>query len=94
MSIGSTKRTAFSLTEVRDHHLRPVVVRAFNRTVTPCIGALEDHFLACRRPLGHSRVLWDIDPDGSDVRDLRARLDLDSGYLSRILRGLQAEGLV
>ncbi|WP_217644776.1 MarR family transcriptional regulator [Geodermatophilus amargosae] len=39
-------------------------------------------------------MLWDIDPDGSDVRDLRARLDLDSGYLSRILRGLQAEGLV
>jgi len=33
-------------------------------------------------------------PDGSDVRRLRARLDLDSGYLSRMLRSLQGDGLV
>ena len=31
---------------------------------------------------------------GCDVRDLRARLDLDSGYLSRLLRALEADGLV
>ena len=70
------------------------VVRAFNRTVTQRIGALEDDFLARPRPLGHSRVLWDIGPEGRDVRDLRARLDLDSGYLSRVLRALEGEGLV
>ena len=69
-------------------------VRRFNRTVTQRIGALEDEFLARSRPLGHSRVLWEIGPDGSDVRALRARLDLDSGYLSRVLRALEAEGLV
>ena len=69
-------------------------VRRFNRTVTQRVGALEDAFLARGRPLGHSRVLWEIGVDGTDVRALRARLDLDSGYLSRVLRALEAEGLV
>ncbi len=39
-------------------------------------------------------MLWEIGPDGRDVRDLRARLDLDSGYLSRLLRALERDGLV
>ena len=69
-------------------------VRRFNRTVTQRIGALEDAFLARGRPLGHSRVLWEIGPDDVDIRALRSRLDLDSGYLSRVLRALQAEGFV
>ena len=36
----------------------------------------------------------EIGPDGRDVRDLRSRLDLDSGYLSRLLRSLENDGLV
>jgi DNA-binding MarR family transcriptional regulator/GNAT superfamily N-acetyltransferase len=69
-------------------------VRRFNRVVTQRVGALNDHFLARDRPLGEARVLWEIGPEGSDVRSLRARLDLDSGYLSRLLRSLEAAGLV
>ena len=69
-------------------------VRRFNRAVTQRAGALDDAFLARGRPLGQARVLWEIGPDGRDVRDLRARLDLDSGYLSRLLRGLERDGLV
>jgi DNA-binding MarR family transcriptional regulator/GNAT superfamily N-acetyltransferase len=69
-------------------------VRRFNRTVTQRIGALDDAFLSRDRPLGQARVLWEIGPDGSDVRALRARLDLDSGYLSRLLRSLVRDGLV
>ena len=69
-------------------------VRSFNRTVTQRVGALSDHYLARARPLGASRVLWEIGPDGTDARALRARLDLDSGYLSRLLRNLQDEGLI
>ena len=69
-------------------------VRSFNRTVTQRVGALSDHYLARARPLGASRVLWEIGPGGTDARALRARLDLDSGYLSRLLRGLQDEGLI
>ncbi len=69
-------------------------VRRFNRAVTQRAGALDDAFLARGRPLGQARVLWEIGPDGRDVRDLRAWLDLDSGYLSRLLRALERDGLV
>ena len=69
-------------------------VRSFNRTVTQRVGALDDQYLARDRPLGEARLLWEIGPEGCDVRALRARLDLDSGYLSRLLRSLEADGLV
>jgi DNA-binding MarR family transcriptional regulator/GNAT superfamily N-acetyltransferase len=68
-------------------------VRSFNRTVTQRIGALHDEYLARGRPLGASRVLWEV-AQATDVRTLRARLDLDSGYLSRLLRSLEHDGLV
>jgi DNA-binding MarR family transcriptional regulator/GNAT superfamily N-acetyltransferase len=68
-------------------------VRRFNRAVTQRIGALEDAFLGRGRPLGQARLLWEIGPEGSDVRALRARLGLDSGYLSRLLRSLERAGL-
>jgi DNA-binding MarR family transcriptional regulator/GNAT superfamily N-acetyltransferase len=69
-------------------------VRSFNRSVTQRIGALQDEYLACGRPLGASRVLWEIGRDGTDLRTLRARLDLDSGYLSRLVASLERDGLV
>lgn len=72
-------------------------VRDFNRTVTERIGALDDHYLARGRPLGQSRLLWEIGATGdagAELRDLRERLGLDSGYLSRQLRALEADGLV
>src|SRR5260370_42444417 len=69
-------------------------VRRVNRTVTQRIGALNDAFLLRGRPLGQARLLWEIGPDGSDVRLLRSRLDLDSGYLRRRLRSLEEDGLV
>ena len=68
-------------------------VRSFNRTVTQRIGVLQDEYLARGRPLGASRVLWEVGEGPVDVRALRARLDLDSGYLSRLLRSLEALGL-
>lgn len=69
-------------------------VRRFNRVVTERLGALNDAHLAKTRPLGQARLLWEIEPDGSDVRLLRSRSDLDSGYLSRLLRSLEHDGLV
>jgi ribosomal protein S18 acetylase RimI-like enzyme len=69
-------------------------IRRFNRTVTQRIGALDDSFLARDRPLGQARLLWEIGPEGSDIRSLRSRLGLDSGYLSRLLRSLERDGLV
>src|ERR1700722_17812688 len=69
-------------------------VRRFNRTVTQRVGALDDAFLSRGRPLGPARLLWEIGTAGADVRELRARLDLDSGYLSRMLQSLAADGLI
>src|ERR671938_1061326 len=69
-------------------------VRRFNRLVTQRAGALDDHFLGRDRPLGESRVLFEIGPSGADLRELRARLGLDSGYLSRLVQSLVSKGLV
>jgi len=69
-------------------------VRSFNRTITQRVGALNDRYLARDRPLGEARVLWEIGPGGCDIRRLRSLLDLDSGYLSRLLRSLEAAKLV
>src|SRR5438034_5268856 len=69
-------------------------VRHFNRTVTQRVGALNDRYLARDRPLGEARVLWEIGPDGCEVRALRSRLDLDSGHASRLLRSLEANGMI
>lgn len=69
-------------------------VRSFNRLVTERVGALNDHFLGRDRPLGHSRLLWEIGDEAIEIRELRDRLDLDSAYVSRILRALESQGLV
>src|SRR5438093_2829436 len=69
-------------------------VRSFNRLVVQRVGALDDRYLTRNRPLGEARVLWEIGAEGCDVRQLRSRLGLDSGYLSRLLRSLEAAGLV
>jgi DNA-binding MarR family transcriptional regulator/ribosomal protein S18 acetylase RimI-like enzyme len=69
-------------------------VRRFNRAVTQRVGALDDSYLARGRSLGESRVLWEIGEEGCEVRALRARLGLDSGRASRLLRSLEAAGLV
>lgn len=69
-------------------------VRAFNRTVAQRMGALTDSFLGRGRPMGESRTLWEIGTEGTEVRKLRSRLALDSGYASRVLRSLEREGLI
>jgi len=68
-------------------------VRSFNRLITERVGALNDHYLARDRPLGEARLLWEIGVDGADVRRLRSRLGLDSGYLSRLLRRVLSDAL-
>ena len=69
-------------------------VRQFNRTVAERTGTIGDAFLRRDRPYGESRILWEIGREGAEIRGLRARLGLDSGYISRVLRSLQDQGLV
>ncbi len=70
------------------------LVRRFNRAITQRIGALDDAYLSRGHSLGLSRLLWEIGPAGCEVRGLRVRLGLDSGYISRQLRRLEADRLV
>ncbi|MFI5286260.1 MAG: GNAT family N-acetyltransferase [Candidatus Dormibacteria bacterium] len=69
-------------------------LRRFNRVVTQHVGALNERFLDRSHSLGEARVMWEIGAQGCDVRALRLRLGLDSGYLSRLLGRLVAAGLV
>ncbi|PKW09588.1 transcriptional regulator, MarR family with acetyltransferase activity [Streptomyces sp. 1222.5] len=68
-------------------------LRRFNRYFTRRIGALDDHYLGQDRPLGEARLLFEIG-EGVSLRELRGRLGLDAGYLSRMVKALEAQGLV
>ncbi len=70
------------------------VVRRFNRTVTEHIGVLDDHYLGGDLTAAEARLLWEVGPEGAELRALRARLGLDSGYLTRLVRSLVEAGLV
>jgi DNA-binding MarR family transcriptional regulator len=69
-------------------------VRRFNRTVTQRVGALSDQFLSRDRPLALARLLWEVGAEGGEVVMLRSRLGVDAGQMSRMLRALEADGLV
>lgn len=71
-----------------------MTIRAFNRTVIRRLGVLNEKYLGREHPLIESRLLFEIGADGVLVRDLRARLGLDSGFLSRTLRALEGKRLL
>src|SRR5690348_15851056 len=56
-------------------------IRRFNRTVAERIGGVHDRFLHHRRPMNEARLIWEIGREGEELRTLRMRLGLDSGYL-------------
>jgi DNA-binding MarR family transcriptional regulator/N-acetylglutamate synthase-like GNAT family acetyltransferase len=68
-------------------------VRRFNRLVARQVGALNDHYFG-HRPLGECRILFEIGERGATPRDVRMRLGLDSGYVSRVIASLERDGLV
>ncbi|WP_425074565.1 bifunctional helix-turn-helix transcriptional regulator/GNAT family N-acetyltransferase [Sagittula sp. S175] len=68
--------------------------RRFHRAVTTESGVLDSSFLGRGRPLGPARVLNAIGHKMHDVAEIRAYLRLDSGLMSRLLRGLEDEGLI
>jgi DNA-binding MarR family transcriptional regulator/GNAT superfamily N-acetyltransferase len=70
-------------------------IRAFNRFYTARIGALRDGLLATAHPLPEARVLYELGQRGTtDAGDLRRSLELDAGYLSRLLARLEQQGLL
>jgi DNA-binding MarR family transcriptional regulator/GNAT superfamily N-acetyltransferase len=70
-------------------------VRAFNRFYTNVIGVLHDMYLDTPYTLTESRLLYEIAKHGTvEVSWLRQALDIDAGYLSRVLSRFESEGLV
>ena len=70
-------------------------VRAFNRFYTNMIGLLRGKYLDTPYSLTEARILFELaQRDASEVTDLRRTVDIDAGYLSRILARFQADGLI
>lgn len=76
------------------HAAQIAQVRRLNRLITQRVGALDDSYLQRGRPLAEARLLFETGPLGADLRGLRGRLGLDSGYFSRLLRSLEKQGLI
>lgn len=70
-------------------------VRAFNRFYTRAIGVLGDEYLHTRWTVTEARIIFELaTSDEATVADLRRRLDLDRGYLSRIMASFEDSGVV
>lgn len=70
-------------------------VRSFNRFYTAVVGLLHDGLLRTPYSLTEARVIFELaQRDATEVVDLRRSVDLDAGYLSRILARLATDGLV
>ena len=70
-------------------------VRAFNRFYTNLIGLLRGKYLDTPYSLTEARVLFELaQRDASEVTDLRRTVDIDAGYLSRILARFSSDGLI
>jgi DNA-binding MarR family transcriptional regulator/GNAT superfamily N-acetyltransferase len=71
-------------------------VRRFNRFYTRQIGVLRRNFLDSPYSLGEARVLYEIarGKGATTASDIGRALDLDAGYLSRVLRNFEKRGLI
>jgi DNA-binding MarR family transcriptional regulator/GNAT superfamily N-acetyltransferase len=78
-----------------DLEARVAAVRHFTRFYTPLIGVFEEHYLQTPFSLTEGRVLYELAyRDAITATALAADLNLDHGYLSRILRRFGEAGLV
>jgi DNA-binding MarR family transcriptional regulator/GNAT superfamily N-acetyltransferase len=74
---------------------RIAAVRRFNRFYTRQIGLLRKSYLGSPFSLAEMRVLYEIaHADRPNATDIARKLDLDAGYLSRVLRNFENRGLV
>jgi DNA-binding MarR family transcriptional regulator len=70
-------------------------IRSFNRFYTNIIGLLDQHFLDTPFSLTEGRVLYEISQtDLCTAKKIRSNIDIDEGYLSRIIDKFLQKGLV
>jgi DNA-binding MarR family transcriptional regulator/N-acetylglutamate synthase-like GNAT family acetyltransferase len=69
-------------------------VRRFNRFYTRQIGVLRRTYLGSPYSLAEMRVLYEIAHGARTASDIGRTLDLDAGYLSRVLRNFEKAGLI
>ena len=70
-------------------------IRRFNRYYTNLLGLLDQHILSSEYSLAEVRVLYEIEKNTNiTMRMLSEILTMDEGYLSRILKKLQKDGLI
>jgi len=82
-------------TAARESEDRVAAMRRFSRFYTRRLGVLQDRFLDSPFSLAEARVLYELaQRDRPTATEVCASLDLDPGYLSRILRGFAERGLV
>ena len=80
---------------IRQRDQRIAAVRGFNRFYTRQIGVLRKTFLDSPYSLGEARVLYEIASGrSSTATEIGRALDLDAGYLSRVLRNFEKRGLI
>jgi DNA-binding MarR family transcriptional regulator/GNAT superfamily N-acetyltransferase len=78
-----------------DRNQRIAAARRFNRFYTRQIGVLRKNFLDSPYSLGEARVIYEIASDRAPTAsEIGRALDLDAGYLSRVLRNFERRGLV
>ncbi len=74
---------------------RIAAVRRFNRFYTRQIGVLRRNYLDSPYSLGEMRMLYELAHGGArTASDITRALDLDAGYLSRVLRNFEKRGLI
>src|SRR3954467_1852078 len=69
-------------------------LREFNRFFTARMGLARGRYLGTNHPLAEARVLYELGNGTTETADLRTRLDIDRGQLSRLLTRLENQGLL
>jgi len=70
-------------------------IRKFNRYYTDLLGLLDSHLLDSPYSLAEARIFYEFFSNGSSrASDIVSRLRIDKGYLSRILKKFEKDGLI